>query len=401
MSPSHLHVVAGMCVLAVGVMIAAPAVATADPDTDNVTTSSVDDTSTEVPEGMPTATSDPDSAAGAEPNAADSAADSAGAAERNAVEGVTSTVGSGRSPGDPVLATESSDAQTNAGESDPVAVDPEPVNPESGADTNNSEPVAPAAAESTGNEPEPATEADALADTEATPAAEAPVTAAATPIPYLALLGVGVTAPISDVITAVELLLAEIVIAPLAQLQRDLALLFAVAGVGPATDSLARLGIELPRPVRDALWSKFSPHAPVAVPLTATSTDATMLASGTPAAAGDTRPAAPLAADESVSAGVHSFIEDITRKLLESPTLMALAVAALPGVAGLLVLTASGVRLGYRQAKARLAVHVQGIARFVPVEPVDDQRCGTLVFLRPWASRAPGLNATPVVDEAA
>jgi hypothetical protein len=50
---------------------------------------------------------------------------------------------------------------------------------------------------------------------------------------------------------------------------------------------------------------------------------------------------------------------------LRSAGLSQVAVLAVPGLAGMLVLTGAGGLVGYRQAKAGRAVHTSGTARFV------------------------------------
>jgi hypothetical protein len=50
---------------------------------------------------------------------------------------------------------------------------------------------------------------------------------------------------------------------------------------------------------------------------------------------------------------------------LRSAGLSQVAALAVPGVAGMLVLTGAGGLVGYRQAKAGHAVHTTGTARFV------------------------------------
>jgi hypothetical protein len=50
---------------------------------------------------------------------------------------------------------------------------------------------------------------------------------------------------------------------------------------------------------------------------------------------------------------------------LRSAGLLQVAALAVPGVAGMLVLTGAGGLLGYRQAKAGHAIHTSGTARFV------------------------------------
>jgi len=50
---------------------------------------------------------------------------------------------------------------------------------------------------------------------------------------------------------------------------------------------------------------------------------------------------------------------------LRNAGLSQVAALAVPGVAGMLVLTGAGGLVGYRQAKAGHAVHTNGVARFV------------------------------------
>ena len=87
-------------------------------------------------------------------------------------------------------------------------------------------------------------------------------------------------------------------------------------------------------------------------------------------------------------------------------SLAVLAVLALPGAGGLTILTAAGVRVGYRQAKAGLALRTVGIARFARPgsAPLGVVRSGSEVVVRPRALRVvrPGaLSAGCLLDEVA
>ena len=64
---------------------------------------------------------------------------------------------------------------------------------------------------------------------------------------------------------------------------------------------------------------------------------------------------------------------------------VALALLALPGAGGLTILTAAGVCVGYRQAKAGFALRTAGTASFARSEtvPLGVVRSGSLVVLRP------------------
>ena len=69
------------------------------------------------------------------------------------------------------------------------------------------------------------------------------------------------------------------------------------------------------------------------------------------------------ASNGAVSMGVQSVVlRHPYGELLLPVSLWALAAVALPGAGGLVVLTAAGVRVGYRQAKAGFVVQAAGIA---------------------------------------
>ena len=87
-------------------------------------------------------------------------------------------------------------------------------------------------------------------------------------------------------------------------------------------------------------------------------------------------------------------------------SLAALAVLALPGTGGLTILTAAGVRVGYRQAKAGSAVRTAGIGCFARPGsvPLGVVRSGSLVVVRPRALRVvrPGaVSAECLLDKVA
>src|SRR6201999_854144 len=87
-------------------------------------------------------------------------------------------------------------------------------------------------------------------------------------------------------------------------------------------------------------------------------------------------------------------------------SLAALAALALPGTGGLTILTAAGVGVGYRQAKAGSAVRTAGIGCFARPGsvPLGVVRSGSLVVVRPRALRVvqPGaVSAGCLLDEVA
>ncbi|MDT7794189.1 MAG: hypothetical protein QOD59_3625 [Mycobacterium sp.] len=87
-----------------------------------------------------------------------------------------------------------------------------------------------------------------------------------------------------------------------------------------------------------------------------------------------------------VQSGLGSFLEHTIRALFVPASLSALAAVALPGVGGLLIVCALGVRVGYRQAKALFEVRRAGIACFAGTGPLGVVRSGSLIALRPSVS---------------
>ena len=94
-----------------------------------------------------------------------------------------------------------------------------------------------------------------------------------------------------------------------------------------------------------------------------------------------------------------SSFRHVVGAIVVSVSLWALAAAALPGAGGLGVLTLAGVRVGYRQAKAGVAVRTTGIASFARsgAGPLGVVRSGSLVGIRPRALRVvqPGALKAP------
>lgn len=69
-------------------------------------------------------------------------------------------------------------------------------------------------------------------------------------------------------------------------------------------------------------------------------------------------------------------------------SLWALLAAAIPGLGGLLAFAATGMRIGYRQAHARMALRTTALARFVRAGPIGIVREGASVSLH--SRTAPG-----------
>ncbi|HKP41355.1 hypothetical protein [Mycobacterium sp.] len=216
------------------------------------------------------------------------------------------------------------------------------------------------------------------------------------------------TTPITDVITSLQTMLTMVgdAVIPLAtQLPSDLFSLLVVPGDAPAatgvvgrsysSGSFATVVAPAPRP----------PLPPAAQPI-ADLPDVPMLGNGAaPVTVADIETAA-LSRDFSLSGaetlapqsasptGVMSFLEHTINAILVPASLSALAALALPGVAGLLIACAAGMRLGYRQAKAAMTARKSGIARFAGTGPLGVVRSGSLIALRrPGVSR--GAHSKP------
>lgn len=93
----------------------------------------------------------------------------------------------------------------------------------------------------------------------------------------------------------------------------------------------------------------------------------------------------PGAQDVIAQSGLGSFLENTVSALFVPASLSALAAVALPGVAGLLIICALGMRIGYRQAKALFEVRRAGIASFAGPGPLGVVRSGSLIALSPRA----------------
>jgi hypothetical protein len=91
---------------------------------------------------------------------------------------------------------------------------------------------------------------------------------------------------------------------------------------------------------------------------------------------------APLGVSGLTASGApESFLDRAVSTLLVPISIATLAAVALPGVGGLLIICALGVRIGYRQAKAGWAVRVSGISRFAGSGPMGVVRSGSMITL--------------------
>ena len=104
----------------------------------------------------------------------------------------------------------------------------------------------------------------------------------------------------------------------------------------------------------------------------------------------------PLVPQAVAPSGVLSSLKRTITAVLVPVSLAALALACLPGSAGLLIISAAGMAVGYRQAKAAATLRAVGIARFARLGPLGVVRSGSLVAVHPRASRVRGQHSGAV-----
>ena len=234
---------------------------------------------------------------------------------------------------------------------------------------------------------------------------------------YSFLLGIAGVAPVSDVSALVQDMLTSVAgaVVPLAQLPSDLLSLLGIAGVPPVVGEVAgihdpglsaaaaasvasRLPLGLPPPGISG-----PPLAGVSgLPVTSETTGATLDVSALGRASAARM--APPEPDAALPIHAGSSFRHVLGAIVLSVSLWALAAAALPGASGLGLLTLAGVRVGYRQAKAGVAVHATGIAHFARQGPLGIVRSGSLVLVHPRALRVvrpEALTADQLLDEVA
>lgn len=224
-------------------------------------------------------------------------------------------------------------------------------------------------------------------------------------------------APVQDWLTWVDTTIAR-------PLDSEMSLLFGPAWMQPRVDvagvvdsETLALGLDVPPvpaalPMNSTMPADFLSPSDMGVPMAGGAAGVASLGIATSRA--DSASALPGeitdTATHAIPAGVQKFFRQAFRELVKSPSLAALAVTALPGVAGILILTAAGARLGYRQAKAQLALKAAGIARFAGPGPIGVVRSGAFVsvarrsarVVRPVRSgRAAGLAPVVMLDRAA
>jgi hypothetical protein len=398
--PSYLRFAAAVCVLAAALLMggAGGAVAVAEP------------TGSAAPSDGGTNASGQGSTAASSPvgNATDPL--------RKTIQGVISTLGLGRQPGQqPSTGAKSpTTASGGTGAAVPNAVAPAPsavpavpnvvtpvpnvVTPVTNVVTPVTNVVAPVP-----NVVAPVTNVVAPVTNVVAPVPNvvAPVTdMVLTPVTNVVALP-NLVAPVTGVITAVQDMLTSVAGAVVPQLQSSLASLFSIVGVAPVVDGLgpihgagrsAAAGLSLASQSPLVLPLAGMPGVPLAgnaagVPTPWGIAAPTFGATTHEGPASSLPGMAPLAPAGAIPMGVQSFFRHAYSELVLPASLSALAAVALPGAGGLVILIAAGMRVGYRQAKAGIAVRTPGIARFAGPGPLGVVRSGSLVVVRPRASR--------------
>lgn len=236
---------------------------------------------------------------------------------------------------------------------------------------------------------------------QATNAVVVPVTAAANAGVQSVLVPVGAgiaaaTAPLPAVLSSIQAILTSTAnaVEPVTQLPTDLAGLFGITGVTPVstpvrTDShwatpatlSTPLSTERPPAVSSGAASATADVAdPVSTPQMSVRLTSAIAEASAANASARTAPVS------GMPEGLQKFFRSYGA-LVAAASLTALIAAALPGIAALLIPTAAGVGMGYRQAKAGSTLRESGIARFAGGGPVGIVRSGSLVSLRPPALR--------------
>lgn len=226
--------------------------------------------------------------------------------------------------------------------------------------------------------------------------------------------------PLGDVVTSLQSMLVTVngAVAPLAQVPGDLYSLM-VAGIAATT--VENVGVTSGLGLSAAAGARLTPPPtpPFAGPILPISPGGDMPPLGdviVPATLGGIAAAglsadlslsgtAPLAVGGAGPSDALSFLEHTVKAVLAPASLTALAAFALPGIAGLLIICGAGMRLGYRHAKAGLALRTSAISRFARQGPLGVVRSGSLVALHtPRAQRVvrrTALRAVPSFEQAA
>lgn len=320
------------------------------------------------------------------------------------VEGLTSTLRSIRrlgqphstDPGPAATETAATNTESNNDGSDPTAVDPSPTAAEpspTAADPNEVASDQTVVASESTTVP-PATNPVAPVSTVVEPVANAVANLVSVigSVPATVLALPTSPTPITDVITMIQEMLTSVtnVVVTLAQLPSNLYSLLSDPTVTPTSTVGGGVNPHASAPALATRASQSLEVAPIFLaggmalpadiaPLESLGDIATTGLSNELPASGIASPVQ----DVIVRSGLRSFLEHTVSALFVPASLSALAAVALPGVGGLLIICALGVRVGYRQAKALLQVRRAGIACFAGPGPLGVVRSGSLVAPRP------------------
>jgi hypothetical protein len=246
-----------------------------------------------------------------------------------------------------------------------------------------------------------------VAEPDTTPVPAVPELVA--PVPAVIASPLQLTAPIPDFIVSLQNLLTATTaaVAGLATLPSDLASLFGLTWTAPVSSGVGTVGRSAAAgsPVASPWQIVQLPTGTPGVTYTTTAVTGATAASPTGASPIDLVAALGRASSESgsvgvapndaVPAGLKAFFGPAGGLVaLVAVSLSMLALAALPGVAGLLASVAAGMRIGYRQAKSRMAMRSSGIARFAVEGPLGVVRSGHLVAFRPRTANVARHRAT-------
>jgi hypothetical protein len=300
--------------------------------------------------------------------------------EESPADGETPVVGPIKDNVDPSTLDPSASDPSTAGTSD--TIDPATVNAVSSVSTIDppaADPVTPVA-----DPAPPVADAAPAADPVIADPVPAPVveTAApvASPVPAVTTWPVR---PVTDVISSVQSMLTSVA-STLAPIATNLGTLLGLNQWSPVVNE-ARPGNLLPVPgtaipafAAASVLSPLSDFPRVGTAGLSLKDEAGVASAGTVASIGATHeltaPAeVPLPQIASIPTSVkqlQQFFGHAVREMLRSPSLSALAALALPGIVGLFVITGAGIRFGYRQAKAMLALPASGLARYAPPQPL-------------------------------
>jgi hypothetical protein len=318
---------------------------------------------------------------------------------RKVIADATSVFGSGRGPGEqsPVdietLVVGPSKDNVEVASLDPSAPDPSAANTSDTIDpatVNAVSPVStidpPAADPNTpvaDSAPPVADVAPAADPVIADPVAAAVVETAAPVVSPVPAATTWPVSPVTDVISSVQSMLTSVA-STLAPITSNLGTLLGLDQWSPVVNEV-RPGNPLPVPgtavpafAAASVLAPLSDFPRVGTAGLSLKDEAGLASAGTVASIGATHELTapvevPLPQIASIPTSVkqlQQFFGHAVREMLRSPSLSALAALALPGIVGLFVITGAGIRFGYRQAKAMLALPASGLARYAPPQPL-------------------------------